>query len=298
MKLLNRILSKFNLNMPYSSSFTNLSDSFLKKIRCNKSLAFFFHQNGKYYTNLASIGFTFYLDEINNSIVAQFSNIKIYVQSYEELFILNEIFYEGIYSYHLSSKHVMLDIGMNVGFASLYFAAFALSDVILSYEPVPNTYAQGIRNLNLNPCLKSKIKAYNYGLGSRSRNEMFIYSSKWKGSVGIRGLDPNKAKDSEEAVKVDLYDISDTISTAKSYDLPIAAKIDCEGSEYEIIERLNYLNEINSVDLYMIEWHDIGPKRILDILHQNNFSTICSNPYCKYGVGMIYAFNKNPKMQE
>src|SRR5204863_9779982 len=72
----------------------------------------------------------------------------------------------------------------------------------------------------------------------------------------------------------------------------IVVKIDCEGAEYEILEKL-YLNGLLSrVDVLMIEWHLKGPQSICDLLIKSNFGIVSLLPYNKVA-GMIYAFNKS-----
>ena len=54
--------------------------------------------------------------------LVHFSNLTFYVESYDEFFILNEVFNEGDYNFSSSSKAVVLDIGANIGYFSLLCA--------------------------------------------------------------------------------------------------------------------------------------------------------------------------------
>lgn len=294
MNIINKILLNFNLQISKIQNGELSNDLFLRSINPDGSNSFFLRGGSNLYKNLISIGFSFRLDEYGNAI-GEFNNIKMFVQSIEDLFILNEIYSEGTYNFSLPVKCVIIDIGMNVGFSSLFFSSSELVHKIISFEPVTTTFQQGLKNFELNPELKSKIEPYNYGIGGNTRQEEFIFSQEWKGSVGLRGLEESKAISSKklESVKVQIQDIADAILIAKSFKLPVVAKIDSEGAEYEIIERLDNLHIIELIDLYMIEWHDKGSQRLAETLQKAEFSTITFNPFIFKNVGMLYAYKYN-----
>ena len=67
--------------------------------------------------------------------------------------------------------------------------------------------------------------------------------------------------------------------------------MDCEGAEYEIVENLSKENLLKSVDIIIIEWHDLGAKVIEDYLLLNNF-TIFSRSLGPVS-GLIYGKNES-----
>jgi hypothetical protein len=67
-------------------------------------------------------------------------------------------------------------------------------------------------------------------------------------------------------------------------------KIDCEGAEYEIIQKLSDTNLLADIDILLIEWHDKGAKMLEDILIANDFRII--SRHLTSITGMIYAFKK------
>lgn len=284
------MLSILNLQISKKYNRDITGDLFLMNIRKNRQYAFFLNEGKTHYANLKSIGFEFDTN-IDGDVISVFQNIKVQILTYEELYILNEVFFEGVYNFSFPKKCVIIDIGMNVGFSSLFFANMDNVQNVLSYEPVSYTYNQGLKNIDLNNKIKAKIIPHNFGIGSSTHYESFNYSEEWKGSVGIRELDKFK-KDSTkslELIEVEIKDISNVIADAKSHGLPIVAKIDCEGAEYEIIKRLKDLNDLSSIDLYMMEWHDKGPSEISNIFQKAGYVTIVSRPYVNKEIGMIYA---------
>jgi FkbM family methyltransferase len=291
MKLSNKFLSFFNLRISHLEERELINNNpFLMQIKRGDSADFFLRRDNSYFGNLISFGFGFIFDK-NRRVIAEFNKTRFFVTSIEELFILNEIFVEGRYNYFLSHDHLVIDIGMNVGFSSLLFASVSNVKKVIAYEPVMQTYEMGLENLNLNPTWQSKIESYNLGVGQNSRVEEFVFSIEWKGSVGLRGLSESRLKSTKkpEIVKVNLIDVSQVIDHAKSFNLPIVVKIDCEGAEYEILERLESIDEIRSVEAFIIEWHEKGPQLIINILKKADMFTIFCNPGQTQETGMIYA---------
>ncbi len=216
------------------------------------------------------------------------------VQTEEDLFILYEIYFEGVYNYVFNKPHVIADIGMNVGFSSLYFAQRDNVVSIHGFEPFKPTFNQALKNLSLNTNSKSKIFPNNFGLGEKDEVLKLKYNYDWKGSVGVGGIPDrisNNIKIVEEEIIIRTIDFLNT-ETFKNNDLPIGLKIDCEGAEYGIVSRLVQLPIINKVEWIMMEWHDKGPTSLIESLSDVGFSALSLLPNNK-GTGMIYAFRQS-----
>lgn len=57
------------------------------------------------------------------SFIAEFDHIKFKASNTSSIMVLNEIFIESEYECELGEEVTVIDIGMNVGAASLYFTA-------------------------------------------------------------------------------------------------------------------------------------------------------------------------------
>jgi FkbM family methyltransferase len=120
-----------------------------------------------------------------------------------------------------------------------------------------------------------------------------LYNSQAKGNCGIRlesslVIDKANAKEIEINIKnitEVLPDLMDKHPRQKK-----VLKIDCEGAEYEIIQKLRDTNLLADVDILLIEWHDKGSKILEDILTSNDFRLI--SRHLTSVTGMIYAFKK------
>ena len=70
----------------------------------------------------------------------------------------------------------------------------------------------------------------------------------------------------------------------------IMIKMDCEGGEFEILERLSEQKELlQKINVLAIEWHFKGPEKLINILKQSAFK-ILETHRIDDTVGMIYAF--------
>ena len=229
----------------------------------------------------------FFIEE--GSVFFIVDNLKLQVNTAEELFIINEIFFEGCYNFIVSSQSVIvLDIGMNVGFASVYFANKTYVDKVYGFEPFPQTYAAAEINLGYNLQQAEKIVPLNYGLGNATKEVQVPYSSVAIGrnkstlsEVGESNLPSVKIK-IKHALKV----IKKCIEENK--DKTFLIKMDCEGAEFDIFSSLSKEPIHEQVKGFMIEWHFSEPDVITQFLEDCKFKMIKTN----LGIesGLIYAF--------
>ncbi len=228
----------------------------------------------------------------NHKLFITLDTLTFEVQTAEELFILKEIFVEGVYNFNLQhdmEDYLLIDIGMNVSYASCYFAKVKQIPQIIYFEPFTPTYNQGKVNIALND-LDGKIDARNYGLGGCNEVLSVPYAPEFRGQVGIQGTDYIRSNITESAIEKiyiknafePLLAIVNDFSSKR-----FIMKIDCEGAEYNLIERIP-LKMLERCDLIMMEWHEKGPKPIEQWLQENGFTNMSFYPYSKRA-GMIYA---------
>lgn len=231
------------------------------------------------------------LESHKDGVITYINDLKIYIESPEEFFIIKEVFVEKDYNLLLNESFVVFDIGMNIGISSLFFALNKNVEQIYSFEPVVTTYNQALYNLELNPTYSDKIKAFNFGLGGLSRVEKVLYNAQAKGNCGIR-LESSLVigKDNSTEIEINIKNISEVLGDLmdKHPRQKKVLKIDCEGAEYEIMQKLNDANLLHNIDVLLIEWHDKGSKILEDLLIANNFIVV--SRHLTSITGMIYAF--------
>ena len=98
------------------------------------------------------------LDAKQDSFIAQIAGLKFNVASLSNMAVLYEVFKEEIYGVHLIKEELLvLDIGMNVGVASHFFANNPQVKAVHGFEPFPQTFQEATANLALNPQLQDKL---------------------------------------------------------------------------------------------------------------------------------------------
>lgn len=240
----------------------------------------------KYFTNLK-------FQDSEFGILVNLEGLKFYVETKEEFLIICEIFIDKDYNFLYAKECIIIDIGCNIGLATLFFSTNMSVKKVYSFEPVTETYCLAKKNFLLNPEINSKVTSFNFGLGKTNRKEIFLFDSNIKGNTGIRG---NKSASyniskSKQEIEVEIKDIYEKFVSIYEINKQenFVVKMDCEGSEYEIMQRLDETNLLPNIRVIIIEWHDEGAKKIEDILISNNFVVFSRN--LTINSGMLYAYN-------
>ncbi|MEQ9467748.1 MAG: FkbM family methyltransferase [Ekhidna sp.] len=226
----------------------------------------------------------------NGVLLLAHSGLRVEIQTAEELFIACEILVDKCYEFHIAEPCLILDIGMNVGIASLYFASQKNVVAVYGFEPFEPTFKQAQENFRRNPSVSQKIKSNNIGLGDCNKEMMVDYSPSNRGRVGLFGtnLVKNEFVDlGQELIKIkSASEVLKEIITSRP-SIKKVVKMDVEGAEFEIIENLYNNGILSSFDAIMMEWHKTEPTEIIHSLSKNGFTAFKQN-YNSH-VGMIYA---------
>lgn len=232
-------------------------------------------------------------DNLQNGIVLSVNGIVLNVHSVSNIFTVYEIYLEKLYNLSTpGGDNVIADIGMNVGYASLFFASSEKVHHVYSYEPFPQTFKEAVDNIELNNGLKNKVTAFNYGVSNTSKSITVpqLETGSAVASTNEFFVDYLKLT-SDNNITVQVKSIVEVLNEikAKHPNQKIFLKIDCEGEEYGIMECLNDNGLVKDVEGFFIEWHIKGPDRIVEVLNDNNFTSL-HLPRIGTNSGMIYAF--------
>lgn len=285
-KVLSTLLNKFGYVVKNKNKSKMISLQFLSKFEAvdyNEIL-----YNSLPYIKLLDKNFEdLRITNDNNGFLVYLKKIKIYVESPEEFYIINEIFLENDYNFFTSHKAIVIDIGANIGLASLFFSTLDCVENIYAFEPVKDTFNQAKYNLQLNESFHKIEEIYNFGLGNSDETKLFCFDKYNKGKTGIR--ESNEGKIANKVVEIKKSSPIIESILVKHPDKYIVVKIDCEGAEYDILEDFSQNNVIDKIDILMIEWHDKGSDPIEKILKSSGFNIFSRN--LSQVSGMIYAYN-------
>jgi FkbM family methyltransferase len=233
------------------------------------------------------------------SVVFRWGNAKYIVKNAEEIFILREIYLFGDYDFAACSPCVIVDIGANVGFASIFLAAENPDAIILGYEPLKTNFDSAQRNVAQNPHLAARINFHNVGLFSATGKKRMQSEITNRGRSSIV-IDRSAATRNEiEYSDIQVVKATDVITNVlkENPGKRVIAKMDCEGSEYEILRDLNESGALHNLSAIVMEWHELpeepeGGDGLRKLLIHAGFD-VCTpgRLQTRVGTGMILAFN-------
>lgn len=206
----------------------------------------------------------------------------------------HEIFNDNEYHFSAQDKAVVIDIGMNYGFASLYFALRDDVEAVYAFEPAKPVYEKALFSFSLNECA-DKITAYNCGLGSGDKTIMLNFNPTGTGATSTIAAHQSAGKTKLPAqIKDAAAEIRGII--AKHPGKRVVIKCDCEGGEREIFARLDTENVLPHIDCVMMEYHHNYDEFIEPLLDKHGFVYFKSSPHAS--VGIIRAVNSNRRQND
>lgn len=242
----------------------------------------------------------------DNKICYKTPEIEIAVNTFDELSNIREIY--GEYSYRFftgddSKKCVLMDIGANIAGASVWFAQMQQAEAVYAYEPFMDTVKSAMYNISNNPSAAQKVELFPYGLGTEEEKKTIGYNPGM--TCGLSTLkDINQkafniykgwgmvSEENNKECEIVIKDICKEIEIVinKHPGCLLVIKMDCEGSEYGMVERMHDSGLLSKVSILMLEWHYNGSGQIEKRLKENGFT------WFSFGksetLGTIYAVNK------
>ncbi|MGT2443069.1 FkbM family methyltransferase [Ensifer adhaerens] len=224
--------------------------------------------------------------------VMSFNGLKMLVENEEDFQVLAEVHVFNEYNFETSDRCCVIDIGMNVGFASLYFAGLENVTMVHSFEPFEAPYRRAIENIALNPHVAAKITPHNMGLAAATETKSVGYDAAFTISTSVQGNGGSNSTNISLANATEA--LSGIIDRAKTRGEAVVIKMDCEGSEFEIFEDLAASGLLSEVNILMVEWHKWWSKEksdrdLIKLMVERGFTTFNKTHLSNPNAGMIYA---------
>ncbi len=231
----------------------------------------------------------------NGKICVKKNRIEVTVGSADEFNNVYETLIEECYHYKINNdkKDIVIDVGMNVGDATLYFLADDKVEKVYAFEPFLKTFMAARQNLKKYINDSSRLEIFQYGLSNVTEereitfNEDMTCGLSTKSTEKMNGYnvydfyydnklaEQHKEKLEKITVKNAVTVLSPIVEQHKRNN-NIILKMDCEGEEYGIIEVLNKENVLSQIDFIMLEWHYQGKGKVIDELSKAGFSYLCT----------------------
>ena len=202
--------------------------------------------------------------------------------------ILSDIFEGREYSdyFPFYKKVTIIDIGAHYA----YFSIFANKNTnnqstIFAIEPSIMNFEKMTSNINKNKI--ENIIGLNCALGTKNENATLYLGNTSNNSL-ISDYSLLKKEKSIEKIEIKTLD---TIISENKIDKIDFLKMDCEGSEYLILENIN-AQTFDKISTISMEFHDLKNEKytdetLLNILINNNFK-IVKYQYNKTSMGLNY----------
>ncbi|MEM0201223.1 MAG: FkbM family methyltransferase [Candidatus Micrarchaeaceae archaeon] len=194
--------------------------------------------------------------------------VKIFYNSIKQfenaIFLIKEQFIEEQYKCLNIKNKIVIDIGANVGDTAIYFALMGAKHVY-SFEPYPYSYRLGVKNIKLNN-LDNKITFFNIGLGKNSK-KINIYKN-------YENTFATELKNFKNGIPIKIKSLEEILKYIKNKDAIM--KIDCEGSEYNLILNTNK-KSLRKFQEIIIEYH-YGYKNLVKKIKNAGFRIKIKRP--------------------
>lgn len=239
----------------------------------------------------------------NGNLLVRFGKASVAVKSNDEFNNVYEVYHNQIYNYFLNNgkRDVVLDVGMNIGDATLYLALKENVEKVYGYEPFKETFLDAKENLIACPVL-DKIEFLNYGISDKSEMRTIAYNrdmtcgqsslSEIREQSYTTYLSRGLVNESEEKIEqIEVRRASEVVAPLllKHKNCNIILKMNCEGEEYGIIEELLQSGYLSKISFIMLEWHYKGKESILKCLKEAGMSWWCLDKSKE--LGFVYAYN-------
>lgn len=226
----------------------------------------------------------------DGSIISSFGQVKIRERTYSDFEVVEEVFAENGYNVNLTNSGIIvIDMWMNIGGASLYFAGNSKVEKVYGFEPFPDTFQQALDNIALNEdFIRNKIHPFNIALSDREETrEVALDDTCQTGWRDIFSHDTNDKK----MVTIHCHEASHIVQgiIEKNPERRVIIKCDTEGSEFAIFDSLSQTDLLEQIDAVVMEYHN-EPNKIISLFSKYHYTYVING---RRKFGKIYAFRNH-----
>lgn len=182
----------------------------------------------------------------------------------QELYpVFKEIFMEDVYSISdvikdLPPNPVIIDIGANAGYFDILFLSKISTATIYAYEPLPDNILQIRKLISANPILQNKLIPNQVAVTGTPKQSCDLYIENEPQSSVVASIFEDFDSRNTRKISVACITLNEIILNNNLAEIDII-KIDCEGSEYDILYNSD-LSLLRRAKMMLIEVHDLDEK--------------------------------------
>ncbi|TAJ89751.1 MAG: FkbM family methyltransferase [Reyranella sp.] len=221
-----------------------------------------------------------------------FGPLRFGITSTDDFQLIREILLNNEYNFITGRKSIFIDIGMNAGLTSIQAAYKPNVTAVHGFEPFEAPYKKALMNIARNSAVRGKIHTYNFGLSDFNGPLQVNESADTTIGNSIRGRETGTPTTIQIRDTVDA--LSDIITQANSRGENVVMKVDCEGSEFAIMKRLDEAKLLPQIRSFVIEWHrwwnpDLNHVTLTEPLLRNGYEVFDRSVASNLHAGMLYA---------
>tara|TARA_Y100000996_G_scaffold207131_1_gene162524 strand:+ start:4566 stop:5351 length:786 start_codon:yes stop_codon:yes gene_type:complete len=216
------------------------------------------------------------------------NGLKIKIRKYStDLMALTHVWLIEEYksqNFEIKESDIIIDVGGHIGLFSLYASQFCKNGLIYSFEPVQENYHLLVDNIQSNNL--KQIKPFNLAVSNSNSNVKLYLNDDESGHSMF-----SKSSKTVTVDSISLQQIFDDNNIKNCNFL----KLDCEGTEYEILENLpsSYFNKIEKmvIEYHMADSHPELLENLKKLLTKQNYTLKSKKLFSD--IGFLYAQKTN-----
>jgi FkbM family methyltransferase len=190
------------------------------------------------------------------------------------------------YDLQLTENSTVVDIGAHIGSFAIQASKIATAGRVYAFEPFSENYLMAKKNIALNKC--ANIVLHNQGVLDQTRKIKFFVSNSNTGCHGIHERDEKASK----IIEIDCIGFNSFIELEGLENIDLL-KLDCEGSEYEILMK----SDLRLIHKIILEYHEFpnipfNLELLKNHLKSQGFELIKDVRYSSFPIGVGVAFFK------
>jgi FkbM family methyltransferase len=187
--------------------------------------------------------------------------------------VFKEIFMEDVYNIssvekELPANPIVIDIGANAGFFDILLLSKNINATIYAYEPLPDNVSQLQKLISANPSLQKKFYPHQMAVTGTPKENIELYMEAGTQSSVVASVFANFDSRNSQKIVVKCITLTNIILLNNLLKIDVM-KIDCEGSEYDILYNTDY-SLICRAKMLLIEVHDLDNDKY-NITALNNY---------------------------
>lgn len=159
---------------------------------------------------------------------------------------------------HLPKNSVVIDVGANIGMFPIRLLVDKPDITFYSFEPLPNNFSVLHHNISSNSFLSERIHIFQKAILGKKQDDLKIYFNKEQTYTDTSSLIPG-FENNYDTLVTDCTTLEEICENNRIQNITLL-KLDCEGSEYNILYE-SPIEIIKNIPFIVVETHDLDSDR-------------------------------------